>query len=226
MYRFDPGTLALTTIGTLDCPRSGGPSSAFSMAVDRKGVAWVLFSNRKLYQVNIETAACTATDYQTYQHQLSVFGMGFVSRGEGSQEETLYLADYFGRGIASLDTQSLTVAPIVSYGNELGSAELTGTGDGRLFGFFRGTPDYIAEVNPGTGQFLSKTIPPEIQIGAGWAFAHWGGDFYLFTNPGADGTKVDRYSLNSGTKTTVMMGIPDNIVGAGVSTCAPLKHPQ
>ena len=224
LYRFDPPALALTTVGTVDCPVGGGTAATpFSMAVDRKGVAWVLYSNGQIFHVDVTTGACAATDYEPYQHELSVFGMGFATDEPGGQEETLYIADYFGSGIATISTDTLTVSPVRTYDALFESAELTGTGDGRLFGFFRGLPSVIAEIDPATGHILSQAPQMGVNIGMGWAFAFWGGDFYLATNPGGAGSKIERINLDTWERTTVVTGIPENIIGAGVSTCAPTE---
>ena len=59
---------------------------------------------------------------------------------------------------------------------------------------------------------------PGVSMGTAWAFATWGGYFWLFVNP--SGQKVVRYDPE--TKTSVMFaGYKAPIVGAGVSTCAP-----
>ena len=65
-----------------------------------------------------------------------------------------------------------------------------------------------------------------MQQGRGWAFAFWGGDFYLFTCPFSGPTqsctssRVTRF--RPGDKSITQVGSYRGIiVGAGVSTCAP-----
>jgi hypothetical protein len=186
----------------------------------------VLFNDGRIYNVDITTAGCTATSFQPNQMGLTLFGMGYVSDTPGSEAETLNIADYFGSGIATIDTTSLTVSPVKPYNALFEAAELTGTGDARLFGFFQGTPIIIAEIDKSSGQILSQAPQPTINIGAGWAFAFWGGDFYLFTNPSGVGSQIDRYQPSTGQTGTVMTNLGDNIVGAGVSTCAPTEPPE
>ncbi|MBK6512676.1 MAG: hypothetical protein IPG04_00815 [Polyangiaceae bacterium] len=223
LYSFAPQTLTVTPIGVVSCP-SGG-ATPFSMAVDRSGTAWVIFSDGHLFTVDVATAACAATSYQPNQQGLSTFGMGFVATTPGSDVEELFVADYFGSGIAALDTSTLTLGPLRDYDQLYTGAELTGTGDARLFGFFQGFPIIISEIDKSSGAILSQAPQPTINIGSGWAFAFWGGDFWLFTNPSGVGSQIDRYRPSDGTTTTVFTGIGDNIVGAGVSTCAPLVPP-
>jgi hypothetical protein len=63
-----------------------------------------------------------------------------------------------------------------------------------------------------------------VDIGSAWAFAFWGGDFWLFTAPGV-ASRVDRYRPSDGSTVTMKSNVGFNIVGAGVSTCAPLTSP-
>lgn len=225
-YSFYPPTLEVKSIGVINCPQGGGFATPFSMAVDRQGVAWILFNDGRIYNVDVTTAACTATAYQPDQQGFSTFGMGFVSDTPGSAEETLYVAGYFGQGIAKIDTGSLTLSFVAPYDALNSAAELTGTGDARLYGFFQNTPIIIAEIDKTNGHIISQAPQPTINIGSGWAFAFWGGDFYLFTSPNFSDSQIDKYSPATGTTTTILTNIGDNIVGAGVSTCAPTEPPQ
>jgi hypothetical protein len=57
-----------------------------------------------------------------------------------------------------------------------------------------------------------------------WAFAFWGGDYYIFLEGDADFSGTNVWKMTS--TGTVTKYIPDTgmrIVGAGVSTCAPLS---
>jgi hypothetical protein len=103
-------------------------------------------------------------------------------------------------------------------------AELTGTGAGGLFAFWgpdgNGSPgSAIVEIDKTTAQVTNSSSLPTVTQGDGWAFAFWGGDFYTFTAP-AGSTVVNRYDPNDGTVVQVAE-TDDEIVGAGVSTCAP-----
>jgi len=113
-------------------------------------------------------------------------------------------------------------------GNPVAQAELTGTGDGRLFGFFAPTnmnnvpPSFIDQIDPRSAKVLSSVLLPDVIEGGGWAFGFWGGDFYTFTAPDNNTTVVTRYKPSDGSVTQVATA-PSGvvIVGAGVSTCAP-----
>ncbi|MDI1480176.1 hypothetical protein [Polyangium sp. y55x31] len=224
LYSFDPPTLDVKLIGVIDCP-TGGIGTPFSMAVDRKGTAWILFSDGRIYHVDVKTAACAATSYLAGQQGFTTFGMGFVANAPGSAEETLYVADYDGKGLARIDTQSLALSFVGPWDKLTGAAELTGTGDARIFGFFNYSPIIIAEIDKNSGKILSQAPQPSVSIGSGWAFAFWGGDFWLFTSPTGD-SQIQQYRPSTGTTTVVKTGLGTNIVGAGVSTCAPVKPPK
>ena len=111
-------------------------------------------------------------------------------------------------------------------GGLTGAAELTGTGDARLYGFFTGTPVIVAEIDKSNAAILTQAPQPTVNIGSGWAFAFWGGDFWLFTDPAGFSSQVDRYQPSSGMTTTVKTNVGTTIVGAGVSTCAPVEPPS
>ncbi len=227
LYSFSPPTLNFNKIGLINCPQGGGFATPFSMAVDRGGAAWVLFSDGHLYKVDTATAACQATNFVPNQDpNFGTFGMGFVSDSVGSQEETLYIGSYTGTGIAKIDLQTMKVIPIGTYDKVSGPAEITGTGDARLYGFFLSSPVIVAEIDKTTSHILSQAPQPTVNIGGGWAFAFWGGDFYLFTAPNGFSSQVDKYSPASKSTTVVKSNVGFTIVGAGVSTCAPFEPPK
>lgn len=223
LYKFDPGALALTQVGVLACPQNGGTATPFSMSVDRAGVAWVLYNDGHLFHVDTTTAACTATNFAPNQQGFKKFGMGFVSDAAGSDAETLYVANEFG--IGSIDTQSLSVSPIGQFGFSA-AAELTGTGDGRLFGLFFGFPPYIAEIDEATSSLGPEAPLDAVDVGTGFAFAFWGGSFWVFTAPNGSSSQIDRYDPATKTSATVKKDLGFKVVGAGVSTCAPLEIPK
>ena len=224
--RFEPQTSAFNVLGTLSCPGTSSLDSTFSMAVDRNGVAWVLFANGKIFHVNTETVACSATSFAPCQSNFCSFGMGFVSDAPGSAAETLYVSGVYnsppGLGLARIDTASLALLPIADYDLLAGKgAELTGTGDARLFGYFQDTPIKLAEIDKGTAKILGITNLTEIPVGTSWAFAFWGGSFYVMS-----GTGIRKYEPATNTTTLIHGNVGFNIVGAGVSTCAPLEEPK
>jgi hypothetical protein len=225
LYRFDPANLKFTSVGTLDCKNSETPHS---MAVDRNGVAWVVYTEGSLYHVSTTDASCTPTSYERRQSNITSFGMGFSSNSAGSTDEQLFITKSdvgekehtFG----TIDTKSLTLSTIGDFDKLDARAEFTGTGDGRLFGAFEGTPFVVAEIDKSTAKILSQAPQKEIQYPlkeSHFAFAAWGGDFWIFAGPKGS-TDVFQYRPSTGVTKKVATQATQ-IVGAGVSTCAPTK---
>lgn len=230
LFSLDPGKLPATSafnpVGTVSCPAGG--ATPFSMAVQRNGTAWVVFNDGSLWNVSTLDASCKAVPgYQPGQNGFNTFGMGFVSDAAGGGAETLYLARSSGGTggggngkLGKLDLSTLQITPV---GNMSGDAELTGTGDGRLFAFFQsGSSAAVAELDKSTGATLSTAPQNGLVISGGWAFAFWGGSFWMFTGLQASVTQYDPVAKKT---MPVVGGLPGTIVGAGVSTCAPITPP-
>jgi hypothetical protein len=96
--------------------------------------------------------------------------------------------------------------------------ELTGTADARLIGFWT-SPVTIGQIDKTTAAVISQTPLPAIAPAGGFAFSFWGGDFWLFT-----AGNVYQYTPPTATAPSVAT-YPFTVVGAGVSTCAPLTPP-
>jgi hypothetical protein len=220
------------SIGTLDCPMS----SPFSMAVDHKGTAYSIFQDHHLYKISGATAHCVETSYAPDQLGFGRFGMAFSANagggggGGGDPGETLFVAEssyqHPSMGLATIDINTFTLNFVAPLSPVLGDAvELTGTRDGRLFAFGLQTPgpgSHVAEIDKTTGALLSDTVLDVGLSNSSFAFAFYGGDFYLFTNQGGQSlpTTVTEYDPSAGT-TQVVASLDQDVVGVGVSTCAP-----
>lgn len=243
LHRFDPRTLTTTRIGPIQCPVLSAPQS---MAVDRSGRAWVLYDDGSLFHVSTTTAECTPTQFAPNQEGVRIFGMAFVSDAEGSTSETLFLNDnsspanlgnVFGielmnKGLARIDASTLKLSVIGPYDQPLAAvAEMTGTGDGRLYGYFAAppgasaTPPTLAQIDKGSAKILWQQPGPPGGPAA-LAIAFWGGDFWLFTSDGNVPSKVERFATTLGQWQLASPNIGFIAVGAGVSTCAPVKAPE
>lgn len=225
LFSFYPPDLSFKLIGNLSCPVQNG-ATPFSMAVDRRGVAYVLFNDGSLFRVSTLTAACIATPFVPSQMNFETFGMGFAS-DVGGPAERLYVSDNKSddveRGLGFIDTTTYKIGFIGPYGTELRRSELTGTGDGRLFAFW---PDFgpaggshLSELDKTTGHIVAQTNLPIAAADQAFAFAFYGGDFWIFTSTGGE-TDVNRFRPSDG-MITIPTKHPSTIVGAGVSTCAP-----
>lgn len=228
LLSFDPRKLPgdpFELIGALRCSDVGSP---FSMAVDREGTAWVLYSDGELYRVSVSDARCARTGYAAGSSGSHTFGMGFVTEAAGGQTERLYIAaNDATHGLGYIDT-----APSTPRAYRLGTIEanagqnpeLTGTGEGKLFGFFP-TPDraFVQEIDRQTGAARGPrwTIDSPLGHVGAYAFAHWGGTFYIFTASFSTAGLVTAVDRATGTSRTVRTDVPYRITGAGVSTCAP-----
>jgi hypothetical protein len=221
--RFDPATLTFTNIATLACPTSSTPNS---MAVDQNAVAWVAYADGNMFQVDTGTAACQATGFVPNQDGILEFGMGFVFSPTTGQD-TLYIAGGASTAItsstlATISFPALTVSPV---GPVEGLPELSGLGDGTLWGFI---PSFVAQsgntsliqIDPLTGKTLKTFTYPQLNsAGTSWAMKFWGGSFWIFL-----GSTV--YQVPRNTPDVITLAIANsghNVVGAGVSTCAPLQ---
>jgi hypothetical protein len=226
LYSFYPPTLSFTRIGTIACPGSTQP---FSMAVDRRGIAYSVFTDGNLFRVDTASAACQATTYKP-NALFTTFGMGFVAN-TGDAGETLFIADAVvtgGRppssGLGSIDVTTYTATKVAPFSQTIPGPELTGTSDGRLFAFYTngtGTGSHIIEVDKTTGT-ITNDYPLKIGTPSdAYAFGFWGGYFWVFTDGVLNGpTTVTRFSPTDLSEVNVTT-MPETIVGAGVSTCAP-----
>jgi hypothetical protein len=218
-----------TSIGTLSCPSATG-ATPFSMAVDRNARAWVVFDDGELFNVDLTSAGlpCTKTSFAA-QQGIVRFGMGFVADSATATTDTLYIS---GSGQTTnlsstkFGTLSTTAPYPITVETTLdGAPELTGTGDAKLWAFFPNlsTPQ-VRQLDKGTGASLTTFDAAALQGSPlAWAFAFWGGDFWIFLERKGDGeTHVWHLDGKTGAVTDAVPVTGRHIVGAGVSTCAPI----
>jgi hypothetical protein len=254
IWSFAPDTKQFTSLVDLSCPlpNDGNTWEPNSMAVDRNVVAWVNYVGTGfdgsgnevdaaglIYQVDINAKSCTPTPAVTLPDaQWYRLGMGFSSDTSGSTSETLYVtgtgdgqANSPGLGKIAMPANTLAkVGPFTGDAKLDGQgAELTGTGDARLFGFFTTSPDArVGQIDTSTGAILSDDDVSGVAPPAAWAFSFWGGAFYLYTSPdGVTLSTVTRFDpTTKAVDHTYNLSAPMVIVGAGVSTCAPIVPPM
>lgn len=230
--QFDPQTKSFTTLGTLACPAAGG-ATPFSMGVDRDAFAWVLYNNGELFKVETKNnLACTKAAWVPNTSGNKVFGMGFSTDAAGGSTDSLFIAGGAGPEVGNTSTLSRldtgTFQPS-SRGTLTGWPELTGTGNAELWGFFPqvgATGARIAKLDKTTGAalqtFPETSLNDSLQPQA-WAFAFHGGSFWVFLKKSSDTqTQVHQFNASTGAMVGVTQSGGRTIVGAGVSTCAPV----
>lgn len=223
LYRFAPEAKLFDLVGTIECPASGSP---FSMAIARSGIAYVLYVSERgscqgIWAVDVHSAQCLEkTGFTCGSNGFGRFGMGFASDDAGSEEETLYLGK--ADRPYTLATVSLSSWEVESLGDMSDAPEMSGTGGGELWGYFAlARPPFVARLDKGHGGRSKVSEAPVLADPSAFAFAHWGGDYFLFSAEAFGITKVWR--LHNG---QVEEWIPNTglfVVGAGVSTCAPFS---
>ncbi|MEO8876630.1 MAG: hypothetical protein ABI461_13650, partial [Polyangiaceae bacterium] len=158
LLSFYPPDASFTFIGNIACPDTnlvgGALATPFSMAVDRKGTAYVEFNDGNLFKVSTATAACTPTPFVPFQLNFQTFGMGFATIESGPAEQLFIAGDDNGSGsnpnLGMLDLTDYSVGDLGPFPSPVYRAELTGTGDGRLFAFWSDEIDgtsHIGEVD-------------------------------------------------------------------------------
>jgi len=226
--RSDTSATAVKVIGKVSCPTATAPNS---MSVDRRARAWLNYDDGKLYKIPTNNpASCQDSGYQTGVIPTAKVGMGFVSDNPGSKIETLYLAS-FGNPSQLWKLNPLDVAPIVAskigtFAASATSPEMTGTGAAELYAYFPAadTSHRIIRVNKTSALAdLTYQLPALASAPGAWAFAQWGGRFYIFVTE-SNVSRVYRYDPSQPDNmkwVRVQDNLPTRIVGAGVSTCAP-----
>ena len=222
IYEFDPMTVTLERVGIFDCGEGLN-----SMSVDINGDAYVSSQSGGLFKVDLDAETCVETGFDRSTLWGRKFAMGFVASAE--MQETLYIieeleSDMAGRlSVIELDGFSLTT--VGTFNPALPSTEITGTGDGRIFGFV--TPSStssgrLVQIDPLTVEVRNVAELPFLDEIFAFDFAFWGGAFYFFTAQFFNSSStVVRFELPDGPAETLGV-IEPRIIGAGSSVCAPL----
>ncbi len=245
LISFDPNQFYIdaspfTLIGDVNCPADlpypefaeRNMATPFSMSVDRGGIAYVLYTSGEIFNVSTQDASCQRTNWVPGAAGFQLFGMGFVSDAPGSNAETLFIAGGASGAAAQgnwgrIDKVSLEPTAIAPLPSSDFMPELTGTGDASFYGYWPGSiAPQVANIDKESGERMQRWDLNALDGDANaWAFAHWGGKFYLFVTSGTPVSTNRVWELDpaTGISTIVVANSPYRVVGAGVSTCAPTR---
>jgi hypothetical protein len=100
---------------------------------------------------------------------------------------------------------------------------MTGNSNAELWGFIPAeTTARVVQFNKTDGSIITSFTEPTLAgTSNGYAFAHWGGDYWVFLSTQGM-TTVYQVDHTSGAITSTTPAPGRTIVGAGVSTCAPI----
>jgi hypothetical protein len=239
LLSFDPRTpkTAFKMIGQLKCPAGfafdGSDATPFSMAVDRQARAYVLYNSGEIFLVSTKDASCKKTSFAPSQKGLQTFGMGFVSDSAGSNAETLFIAggsydNQLSGNLGTIDTATLKVTKLSALNTQSqDTPELTGTGKAEMYGYYPGDSPFVGQIDKASARNLKTwNLPSILGTPRAWAFAHWGGKFYVFITQELDDGSTPSYVYEldpaTGKSREFLTFTPYKVVGAGVSTCAPV----
>lgn len=214
---YDPATRAFEVRGELDCPSWSTPAS---MAVSRAGFAYVRYSDDVVYEVDLVDLSCAETDLSV-PGGFGSFGMGYATDDAETWRDQLYVADADTLGF--VDDDAWSVRPI---GGMPSQSELTGNAAGELWAFLPlESPPALVQLDKDTGAELDRIRLsgfPDLGDLDAFAFASWGGEFTVFLRTYGMGNSTDVYQVGAdGRLEQVLDDVGFDVVGAGVSTCAP-----
>ena len=220
LYLYSPLDHSFELVGPLRC---GGHGTPGSMGVSRDGYAYVRYSDDTVQQVDLTTLDCNSTSYSDRATDFGSFGMGYATDDGDTWRDQLYIAN--STWLAVVDTATWTVDVL---GRMSSQSELTGNAAGELWAILPlETPAELVRLDKETGAEAEvlqlRGFPSPSNIDA-FAFATWGGNFYIFVRTYGMGSTTDVYEVTSdGTMTLVLEDSGMDVVGAGVSTCAPTE---
>ena len=215
------------------CPDAKEPNS---MALDRSATAWISTVEGSIYKVDTQTLTCEKSAYNPVETGWRIFGMAFSTDVNDPSTEILYLSDTgctgpgaCGRGAAlgalDLHTMKLTMLGKYNKGYSGYMGDITGTGDGRLYGFFSkgyGAPT-LARIRKRTGEIMSERDQRGLSINGAFCISFSDGYWYMLTQVAGSTSKLTRFKQQGDDHPTVLKEqLGFNVVGAGTSTCQPV----
>lgn len=230
LHRLEPDTLAVTDLGALDC---GAAPRAMTLSQD--GVLWSSMFDPDVGEIVVtidpQTLECSRTAFVA-PPRVGMQALAFVGTVDGGERlvtgslpnEALEGTDYASfplelneLNLDTIELQRLGKLPVVP--NEYYQlADLVGTGDGRLLGFYTNAA-HIVEIDV-EGVAFEHVLPVALETGSPWAFTQWEGRAWLVTG-GSDGSNLHAVDLDTGRLEQLSGGLGVSVVGAAASVCAP-----
>jgi hypothetical protein len=211
LFSFDPGSLETLRIGVVSCGTSANP---WTLSVTTSGTAYVLYDDWTLYDVNLETLACTSTAYQS--GQLGFIGREGITVGAGNTADRLYV---YGDGaspmlgLSDLSSFALFEVGAITPAPAAFPVDLRSDAYGRLFALATGGT--LEQIDPATGVILGEDQTGFEATMGGWALMAYEDQLYFF---GGYGGGVSRYDV--ATKALFPVGqVNQTIVGASATPC-------
>jgi outer membrane protein assembly factor BamB len=212
LYRLDPDTGVLSTVGAFQFPPGQGGEEMTDLAIDADlRIFGVSFGS--LYRIDAETAACTYLAPLTD----SFNGLSFLARGTFDPDQETLVGTSEGGNIYILDPATGASTLLGNYGNfQESSGDLVSVEDfgtvATLVG--SGGGDVLARIDPQTGH---ATPIGATGFDGIWGLAFWKDRLYGFTSDG----KVLTIDPTTGVGTQ-LDAEPTQFWGAGVPTTAPV----
>lgn len=187
IWAYEPATDTFELLAGVVCP---GLQTPYSMAVDRQGVAWILYADDgEVYRFDPgDPGPCSLAGVSAKAAGFSLFGLSFSPEDAGGCDR-LFLFDYSGEGpfaeapdIGALGVFDPATEQVTHLGpTDYDGGELAGTGDGRLFAFAGVGPAKLIEYDKSDATPLSVLPLDGLRKTRASAFAFHGGDAYFFT---------------------------------------------
>jgi hypothetical protein len=214
--------------------RMGRRHERDSMSVDRLGFVWALYSSGEIFRIDPATLACVNTGYAPAQTaNWKLFNMAFAGPVTAN-EQSLYVSggsvDIASVGnLGKIDPVALTVQTIGVLGGAADfSVPLAGVGTVELFGLYPAisATTYLRQIDRTTGAVVGTplAVPGFTGTPTAWAFAHWGGKFWVFvTSDHGSGPISSLYSVDrlTGSQQNELTNLAFTPTSAGSSTCVP-----
>jgi hypothetical protein len=211
LYKLDPKTKAVTTVGTFDCS-----NAVIDLAIDENNKAYIT-SFGAFYSLDLNTAKCTQIATGNYPNSLS-----FVPKGTLDPNAEA-LVGYFGSTYVRIDTSTGQVSNVGALsGGYWSSGDIVSVKNGGTFLTVKGPGcgDCLVQIDPKTGNLVQSYGPLGYVDVYGIAF--WGGKVYGFDN-GGDLFEVSANGNQIFTTPVPIPNKPPNLQfwGAGSSTSVP-----